>query len=243
MVTMRLQRALAQAGVSSRRAAETLIVAGRVSVDGQIVRELGTRVDPQKQAIAVDGQPIRAEERVTYALNKPSGVVSTVRDPQGRPTVRRLLRSVPKRIYPVGRLDADSTGLLLLTNDGDLAHRLMHPRYEVRKEYRVTARGRVDQKTLRRLAGGIELADGMTAPAHVRHLGTEANNTLVKIGIHEGRNRQVRRMFDAVGHPVVALHRVRVGPIHIGDLRSGAYRLLTHQEIRTLYKQVDLPLA
>lgn len=240
MATIRLQKALAQAGVASRRAAEALIVAGRVSVDGQIVRELGTKVDPQRQVIAVDGQVIRAEEKVHYALHKPSGVVSTVRDPQGRPTVRQLLSAVRQRIFPVGRLDADTTGLLLLTNDGDLANRLMHPRYEVKKEYIVTVHGSVSESTLQRLATGIELDDGPTAPARVRRLGEKDGITRISIEIHEGRNRQVRRMFAAVGHPVLALHRVRVGPIRLGNLPPGAYRPLTRDEIRRLYRLVDL---
>lgn len=240
MATMRLQKALAQAGVASRRAAEALIAAGRVSVDGQIVRELGTKVDPRRQVIAVDGQIIQTEDQVHYALHKPSGVVSTVRDPQGRPTVRQLLRSVPQRIYPVGRLDADTTGLLLLTNDGELANRLMHPRYEVKKEYIATVRGSVSDSALERLAAGIELDDGPTAPARVRRLGKSAGATRVSIEIHEGRNRQVRRMFAAVGHPVIALHRVRIGPIRLGHLPPGAYRPLTPDEIRKLYQLVGL---
>lgn len=240
MATMRLQKALAQAGVASRRAAEALIAAGRVSVDGQTVRELGTKVDPQRQMIAVDGKEIRPEAKVHYALHKPSGVVSTVRDPQGRPTVRQLLSAVRQRIYPVGRLDAETTGLLLLTNDGELANRLMHPRYEVKKEYIATVRGTVSESTLRKLAAGIDLDDGPTAPARVRRLGEDTAITRVSIEIHEGRNRQVRRMFATVGHPVIALHRVRVGPIRLDSLPAGAYRPLTPDEIRKLYRLVEL---
>ncbi|MDQ2809336.1 MAG: rRNA pseudouridine synthase, partial [Chloroflexota bacterium] len=237
----RLQKVLAHAGVASRRAAEALIQAGRVAVDGVVVTELGTRVNAARQAITVDGQPlgttgpIQVGERVTYLLNKPAGVLSTSDDPQRRPTVVTLVPSTP-RVYPVGRLDADSEGLLLLSNDGDLTYRLTHPRYGVDKEYEALVRGYVTQETLRRLSAGVVLDDSPrpTAPAVVEQIARVGEDTLLRFVIHEGRNRQIRRMMQAVGGGVLSLRRVRFGPLALGGLAAGHWRLLTAAEVAAL---------
>ena len=239
----RLQKALARAGIASRRAAEELILAGRVQVNGQVVTELGTRVDPAQDTITLDGRPVgqsagpglTAEERVTYLLHKPLGVVSTAADPQGRPTVVGLVPATP-RVYPVGRLDVDTEGLLLLSNDGDLAYRLTHPRYGVEKEYEVLVRGTLPPDALRRLREGVLLEgeERPTAPAQVGIVKKEDGNTLLRFVIHEGRKRQIRRMVGAVGGHVSRLRRVRFGPLLLGDLAPGAWRRLTPGEIRAL---------
>jgi 23S rRNA pseudouridine2605 synthase len=225
----RLQKVLAQAGLGSRRACEELIAAGRVRVNGETAT-LGTRVDPEVDAIEVDGARIGVRQGlVHYLLNKPAGVVTTASDPQGRPTVVGLVPAEP-RVYPVGRLDADTEGLLLLTNDGDLAHRLTHPSFGVDKEYLADVEGRPSRGAVRRLREGVELEDGPTAPARVSLVG---DHTL-RITIHEGRNRQVRRMCEAVGHPVRRLVRVRLGPLSDRRLPPGRWRALTQDEVRAL---------
>jgi len=237
----RLQKVLAHAGVASRRAAEALISAGRVAVDGVVVTELGTRVNAARQTITVDGQPLGATgpiqvgERVTYLLNKPVGVLSTSDDPQRRPTVVALVPGTP-RVYPVGRLDADSEGLLLLSNDGDLTYRLTHPRYGVDKEYEALVRGYVTQETLRRLQTGVVLDDSPrpTAAAVVEQIARVGEDTLLRFVIHEGRNRQIRRMMQAVGGGVLSLRRVRFGPLALGALAPGHWRLLTAAEVAAL---------
>jgi 23S rRNA pseudouridine2605 synthase len=227
---VRLGKYLASAGVASRRGAEEIVRAGRVTVGGEPVLDPARDVT-ERDDVAVDGQAIRGEpERVVYALNKPAGVVSTARDTHGRRTVVSLVPS-ELRLYPVGRLDADSTGLILLTNDGELANRLTHPRFEVEKTYRaVVARPPVGARALRALREGVRLEDGMTAPARVRRV---APDTL-ELTIHEGRNRQVKRMCEHVGHPVRSLQRIRFGSLTLGDLRPGAYRRLTVAELRAL---------
>jgi 23S rRNA pseudouridine2605 synthase len=225
----RLQKVLAQAGLGSRRACEELIAAGRVRVNDEVAT-LGTRVDPEVDAIEVDGARIGVRQGlVHYLLNKPAGVVTTASDPQGRPTVVGLVPAEP-RVYPVGRLDADTEGLLLLTNDGDLAHRLTHPSFGVDKEYLADVEGRPSRGAVRRLREGVELEDGPTAPARVSLVG---DHTL-RITIHEGRNRQVRRMCEAVGHPVRRLVRVRLGPLSDRRLPPGRWRALTQDEVRAL---------
>jgi 23S rRNA pseudouridine2605 synthase len=225
----RLQKVLAQAGLGSRRASEELIAAGRVRVNGAVAT-LGTRVDPETDAIEVDGARIGVRQGlVHYLLNKPAGVVTTASDPQGRPTVVGLVPAQP-RVYPVGRLDADTEGLVLLTNDGDLAHRLTHPSFGVDKEYLAEVEGRPSRGAVRRLREGVELDDGITAPARASLVG---DNTL-RITIHEGRNRQVRRMCEAVGHPVRRLVRVRIGPLSDRRLPPGRWRALTQAEVRAL---------
>jgi 23S rRNA pseudouridine2605 synthase len=228
---LRLAKLLAHAGVASRRSAEALIAAGRVSVEGELVTDPARDVAPQA-AVAVDGQLLAGPEpRVLYAVNKPVGVVSTARDPQGRPTVLGLLPVSGLRLYPVGRLDRDSSGLMLLTNDGALANRLTHPRYEVPKTYRAKlGGGPVGAGALARLRDGVQLEDGLTAPARVRRLGAGE----IELTIHEGRNRQVRRMCEAVGHPVLALERVGFGPLRLGSLAPGAHRRLRPAEIDRL---------
>ncbi len=228
---MRLSKYLAHAGVASRRAAETVIVAGRVTIDGAVVTDPARDVD-ERCAVAVDGRPLAGpERRVIYAVNKPLGVLSTAQDTHGRPTVVSLVPEEPLRLYPVGRLDADTTGLILLTNDGELAHRLTHPSFEVQKTYRArVGGGPVGDQALRRLREGVRLEDGMTAPARVRRAG----RGVLELTIHEGRNRQVRRMCEAVGHPAQALERVAFGPLRLGGLAVGAHRRLTGEEIELL---------
>jgi 23S rRNA pseudouridine2605 synthase len=227
---MRLAKYLAHAGVASRRAAEQLVFAGRVTVGDEVVRDPARDVGEQ-DAVAVDGKRALPERRrVVYALHKPAGYVSTARDPQGRPTVLALVRS-RERLYPVGRLDADSTGLILLTNDGELAHRLTHPSFGVPRVYRAQVRNPpVREPALRRLREGVLLDDGRTAPARVRRLAPDR----LEIVLHEGRKRQVRRMCEAVGHRVVALERIAFGPLRLGDLPSGGHRRLSEPEVEQL---------
>jgi 23S rRNA pseudouridine2605 synthase len=228
---MRLVKYLAHAGVASRRAAETLIAAGRVSIDDQIVTDPAREVS-ERARVAVDGRPLGgAEQRVTFALNKPVGVLSTARDERGRATVLGLVPAQGLRLYPVGRLDADSSGLILLTNDGELANRLTHPTFEVPKTYRATLRGgALGERALRTLREGVQLDDGPTAPALVRRIGERA----IELTIHEGRNRQVRRMCEAVGHPVAELQRVRFGPLTLDGLHEGEHRRLSDEEVQRL---------
>lgn len=227
---MRLAKFLAHAGVASRRAAERLIAEGRVTMDGAVVTDPARDVS-EDAAVAVDGEPVAGEEpRVVYALHKPAGVVSTAHDTHGRRTVVELVPG-GRRLYPVGRLDADTTGLILLTNDGELANRLTHPRYEVPKTYRATVGGPpLTERAIRALRGGVVLDDSPTAPARVRRLDPHT----LEITIHEGRKRQVRRMCEAVGHPVKTLARVRFGPLALGDLSAGRARRLSAAEVRAL---------
>lgn len=225
---MRLAKYLAHGGVASRRGAEKLIAARRVTVGGRVANDPARDVGPGDD-VRVDGRPVAAETREVWAVNKPAGVVSTAREPGRRTAVVELVQS-EARLYPVGRLDADSTGLLLLSNDGELANRLTHPRYEVPKVYRVLLRRPPSERDLRRLAGGVELEDGPTAPAEVRRLGERE----VEIVLREGRNRQVRRMAEAVGNEVVALRRVRFGPVELGDLAEGEARRLSEEEVAAL---------
>jgi 23S rRNA pseudouridine2605 synthase len=229
----RLQKVLARAGIGSRRVAEEMIDAGRVRVNGQVA-VLGRRVDPEHDEVAVDGTPIGTAQGLVYRLlNKPAGVVATADDPQGRPTVVQLVPDHP-RVVPVGRLDIDTEGLLLLTNDGQLHHRLTHPSFGVEKEYLAEVEGTPTAGSLQRLRYGIELDDGMTAPARASSPGPN----LVKLIIHEGRNRQVRRMCEAVGHPVRRLVRTRIGPLADPQLRPGTWRDLTVDEVRALERAV-----
>jgi 23S rRNA pseudouridine2605 synthase len=228
---VRLAKYLAHAGVASRRASEEIVFAGRVRVGGETVRDPARDVDGSVP-VEVDGKPVRVStgQRAVYAVHKPRGVVSTARDPQGRPTVVSLVPSA-RRLYPVGRLDADSTGLILLTDDGALAHRLTHPSFEVPRTYHAKVRHPpVKEEALRALRAGVELDDGRTAPARVKRLGADR----VELTIHEGRKRQVRRMLEAVGHPVIALERVRFGPLWLGGLQEGRHRRLTAPEIEKL---------
>lgn len=240
---VRLQKILSSAGIASRRAAEKLIVEGRVSVNGETVTELGTRADPQKDDVRVDGRRVSRPRRLYIALHKPRGYVTTRSDPEHRPTVLDLL-GLEEYVYPVGRLDYDSEGLLLLTNDGELAERLMHPRYGVEREYNVRLRGTPDHAALRRLQRGVVVEGRKTAPADVQLLetgrGAHADQAVLSVVLHEGRTRQVRKMCEAVGHPVIRLRRVRVGPIKLGALKPGEFRQLTRGEVRQLQETTGL---
>jgi 23S rRNA pseudouridine2605 synthase len=230
---LRLAKYLAHAGVASRRAAERLIAGGRVRVGGEVVTDPARDVD-EGSGVEVDGRPLEPEPREVWAVNKPKGVVSTASEPGKRRAVTQLVDS-PRRLYPVGRLDADSTGLILLTNDGELANRLTHPRYGVRKTYLVELDQVPSEADLDRLRGGLELEDGPTAPAEVEHLGERE----VEITIREGRNRQVRRMAEAVGNQVAELTRTGFGPVRLGRLREGGARRMREDEVKRLWKDAD----
>jgi 23S rRNA pseudouridine2605 synthase len=235
---VRLQKIISAAGVASRRAAEKLIQEGRVSVNGQTVRELGSKADPDVDEVRVDDRRVKRPQRHRYfLLNKPRGYVTTRSDPEKRRTVLDLMKGVREYVYPVGRLDFDSEGLLLLTNDGDLAATLTHPRHEVDRVYEAQVLGVPDARDLDRLSRGIVLEGRRTSPALVELLGDrrqQGETSILRVTIHEGRTRQVRKMCDAIGHPVRALRRVRIGPIADKNLRLGAYRELTGEEVRRL---------
>jgi 23S rRNA pseudouridine2605 synthase len=234
----RLQKVLAQAGLGSRRACEVLIDEGRVEVNGEVAR-LGRRVDPEHDRVSVDGVRIPVRPGlVYYLLNKPAKVVTTASDPEGRPTVVDLVPAEP-RVFPVGRLDRDTEGLLLLTNDGDLAHGLTHPSRGVPKTYLAEVSGVPSRGALRRLREGVDLEDGRTAPAKARLAQTTPTGSALELVIHEGRNRQVRRMCEAIGHPVRRLVRTRFGPLHENRLAPGQWRALTQAEIRALYAAIE----
>lgn len=235
---MRLAKHLAHAGVASRRAAERLIAAGRVTVAGEVVTDPARDVS-EDDAVAVDGEAVRAERRVVYAVNKPRGVVSTAADTHGRPTVVELIPGEARRLYPVGRLDTDSTGLLLLTNDGELANLLTHPRYEVEKVYRARVKPDVRPRALEALKAGVALDDGFARAARVR----QVSGAVLEIVLTEGRKRQVRRMCEAVGHRVVDLERVRFGPLRLGSLAPGSHRRLRPEEIEALREAAVPPPA
>ncbi len=230
----RLQKVLAAAGVGSRRECEQLIVDGRVEIDRSVITELGTRVDRSSQEIRVDGEPLAKPRLAYYALNKPPGVVSTARDPAGRPRVTDLLPPDAGRLFCVGRLDMSSEGLILLTNDGELADLLTHPRYGVEKTYDVEVAGRPEPSVLAVLRRGVHLAEGMARVSRVRIKGRRRQSTTLEIVLDEGRNREIRRLLARVGHKVLRLTRVAVGPIRLGDLPSGAYRPLSRDELRAL---------
>ncbi|MDX1510238.1 MAG: pseudouridine synthase [Nitriliruptorales bacterium] len=235
--TERLQKVLAAAGIASRRASEDLIRQGRVTVNGEVAH-LGQKVDPKNDRVEVDGERVNVDETRHYVmLNKPTGVVSTVEDPDGRPTVMDLV-NVPVRLFPVGRLDQDSEGLLLLTNDGELAHALMHPSYEVERTYVALVDGPVPNAAIDRLRAGVELDDGPARPRRVRRLGEEGDRALLEIVVAEGRNREVRRLVGAVGLRLRRLARVAYGGVELGELRQGKWRPLTTREIATLHRAV-----
>jgi 23S rRNA pseudouridine2605 synthase len=230
----RLNKFLAHAGFGSRRQCEELILDGRVTVDGHAVRELGTRVDPEQQAVAVDGKPVQTERLVHWLVNKPRGYLCTNRDPAGRPLAIDLVPHVSQRVYTVGRLDEESEGLLLLTNDGDLAHRLMHPRFGVTKTYLVQVAGRPTREDLDQLLKGVWLSDGHVRARHVKRLKQQGESTWLKIVLSEGKNREVRRMLARLGHKVMRLRRVAIGPVQLGRLKSGKCRPLTRDELASL---------
>src|SRR5512135_2050189 len=235
----RLQKILAHAGVGSRRACEELILQGRVTVDGQVVRELGTRVDAARAKVAVDGQRIQPERLVYFAVSKPKGYVSTNWDPAGRPRVVDLLPEIPQRVYTIGRLDEMSTGLMLLTNDGELANRLAHPKFGVEKLYRAVVAGSPDHEILTKLTEGIWLAEGKVRAKRVRIVGRKGEATVLEMVLAEGKNREVRRMLARLGHKVMTLTRVAVGPITLKGLAPGAYRPLSSHEVELLHKGAE----
>lgn len=239
MTLERLQKFLSRAGVASRRAAEEWIQAGRVAINGRVVAELGVKVDPEKDVVLLDGKRVRPQTSwVTIMLHKPYGYVSTLHDPQGRRVVTELLRNLP-RLYPVGRLDYDATGLLLLTNEGDLAHRLTHPRYQVARTYRVTVAGGVARERLLQLSAGMEL-DGRVIPAGVRLKKREPDKTVLEVTVWEGRYHLIKRLMSQMGHPVLKLKRIAFGPLSLGRLSRGASRRLTLEEMTALKAAVGL---
>ena len=238
---IRLQKVLAAAGVGSRRHCEEMIGAGRVEVDGEIVRRFGARVDPQTQVIRVDGRRIPAREDLVYlALNKPAGVLTSMSDPRGRPTIADYLGDRGERLFHVGRLDYDTEGLMLLTNDGELAHRLAHPSYGVLKTYLADVAGPLSRDLGRRLMTGVELDDGLATADRFRVVERAGQRALVEITLHEGRKHIVRRMLAEAGHPVSRLVRTQVGPVALGPLKPGTTRRLTTREIGELYAAVGL---
>ncbi len=238
---VRLQKVLAAAGLGSRRACEVLIAEGRVSVDGEVVREQGRRVDPERAVIRVDTMRINTTTGVVYlALNKPRGMVTAMSDPEGRPSVGDLVASRKERLFHVGRLDAETEGLLLLTNDGELAHRLSHPSFEVPKTYLAEVLGPVARDVGRRLREGVELEDGMVRVDSFRLVDSNANRVLLEIILHEGRKHVVRRALAEVGHPVQRLVRTAIGPVRVGDQRAGKLRPLTRDELAGLFELVGL---
>ena len=236
---LRLQRLLASAGFGSRRQCEELIEMGRVEIDGTIVTQLGTSVDPSLQKVKVDGTLLKKQKLVYYAVNKPVGFVTTNRDPQGRP---RVIDLVPpsERVFPVGRLDRSSEGLLLLTNDGELAQKLTHPKFGVRKIYRVTVAGKVDVESMKKMRQGIYIAEGFVRVEGAKLLKTRSRATEMEIILREGKNREIRRILARLGHKVQTLRRIAVGPLKLGDLPHGAYRVLTHQEVDKLWHSVEI---
>ena len=238
---IRLQKALAAAGVASRRASEEMIAAGRVSVDGEIVRRFGARVDPEASEIRVDGmRVVTAPDKLYFALNKPRGVVSTMWDPQGRPTLADYAGQTSERIFHVGRLDTETEGLILLTNDGELANRLTHPRYKVIKTYVAKVSGPVPHRVVRELEKGVELEDGPVKVHSFRVVDNDDHQAMVEIRLHEGRKHIVRRLMEAVGHPVADLARTQVGPIDLNNLKLGTMRALSQREVGELYKEAAL---
>ncbi len=233
---MRLQKFLAHAGVASRRAAEELILRGKVRVNGKVVRELGTSVSTDDR-VDVSGTPVRLQSEPAYlVMHKPVNVMTTMRDPQGRRTAAELLPKGLPRVVPIGRLDYDTSGVLLFTNDGELANVLTHPRFGVEKTYRVVVKGRLLPEEIKRLQSGVMLEEFRAAGARVRVVATRRESSVLDITIHEGKNRQVRRMFETVGHPVVALARLRFGPVKLGDLLPGQTRPLTEKELAQLHR-------
>lgn len=237
----RLQKVMAHAGVASRRACEELIAAGRVTVDHQVVTRMGTRVDPDNAVIHVDGKRVIVNpDIVTYLVNKPVGVVSTMSDPQGRPNLGDLADVIGQRLFHIGRLDEHTSGLILLSNDGELAHRVMHPSYELEKVYIATVTGRFTGQDARTLCDGVTLEDGPARADKVTVVDRQGNRTMIEMTLHMGKNRIVRRLCAAVGHPVVSLARVRLGPLSLGDLDVGEYRLLDDDEVAALYHELDL---
>ncbi len=238
---VRLQKFLADAGICSRRKAEELIKAGRVKVNGKLVREMGIKVVPGKNRVYVDERQVAVPKSHTYiALNKPRGYLSTVRDPYGRPTVMDLIPKVRERLYPVGRLDFDSEGLVLMTDNGSLTYRLLHPSHKVPKRYLVTIRGRLSKKDISTLESGVEIDGKRTQPCKITTIGRTRGKSVVEVELKEGRKRQIRRMFEMIGHPVVRLKRIKIGPLELGNLGPGKWRHLTNEEVKALKEAAGL---
>ena len=236
MTAIRLHKYLAQCGIASRRKAEQLIAEGLISVDGRVVRELGTSIVPGQNLVRYNGTPVREEEHlVYYLLNKPKGYVTTLSDPQQRPIVTSLIRDCQARLFPVGRLDLDTEGALILTNDGDLAQRIQHPSNETRKTYEALVSGRPAPDSIAQLERGILLEEKLTAPAKLAVLASKGTNTLIRITLHEGRKRQVKKMFSAIGHPVLSLRRVAYGKLGLGNLPVGDYRRLYPPDLKKIF--------
>lgn len=239
----RLQKFLAHAGIASRRTCEELIAAGKVKVNGVIVREMGLKVDPDKDEIEVGGKTIKKEDTKVYVLlNKPKGYVTTMRDPQRRPKVVDLLEDIKVRVYPVGRLDVETEGLLLLTNDGDITYALTHPKHEIGKTYLTLVKGVPNQDKLKRFQKGLRLTDGITAPAKVKLKNKQGSNCFLEITLYEGRNRQIRRMCETIGHPVLELRRISLGFLNVNGVETGKYRLLSKEEIKKLKELAGSPV-
>ncbi|MBE0426576.1 MAG: rRNA pseudouridine synthase [Nitrospirae bacterium] len=235
----RLQKILSEMGVASRRKAEELIIEGRVTVNGRVAT-LGMKADPLKDHVKVDGKLLlRSEPKVYMIFNKPKNVVTSLHDPEGRPTVKDFLKVVKYRVFPVGRLDYDSEGLLLLTNDGDFAHAVLHPSKKVPKTYLVKVKGILEEDAIKKLSKGIKLENGITAPAKMKKVEKTENNSWIEIIIHEGKKRQIRKMFEKIGHPVLKLKRIRVNGIDLGDLKPGVFRYLTSKEIDKIKREIE----
>lgn len=233
---VRLQKFLAMAGIASRRKAEGYIAAGRVTVDGKISTAMGQQIIPGKQTILFDNKKVEAKEKPVYILlNKPKGYVTTLSDPQGRPIVTSLLHGIQERVFPVGRLDLDTTGALLLTNDGELTQNILHPKFEVHKTYEAQVKGHPSHAAIRALENGIILENKKTAPAKLRIKRKNKRNTLIIITIHEGRKRQVKKMFQAVGHPVQSLKRLAYGKLELGNLQEGKFKFLHQKDIKMIF--------
>ncbi|GGN95325.1 ribosomal large subunit pseudouridine synthase B [Saccharibacillus kuerlensis] len=241
MTMERLQKILAQAGVASRRKCEELILAGKVEVNGEVVTTLGTKADPDADEITVSGRAIKAQKKLYLMFNKPKGVITSATDPEGRKVVTDYIKGIKERVYPVGRLDYDSEGLLLLTNDGDLAQKMTHPSHHVPKTYLATVEGIPHGDSLEKLRRGIQLEDGMTAPADLDYydVDQEKKQATIRITIYEGKNRQVRRMFDAISHPVKRLKRISMGNLYLQNLKRGLFRHLTANEVNELKQLAD----
>ncbi len=233
----RLQKILAKAGIASRRKCEELILDGRVMVDGKVITELGVKVDPKKSIISFDGQPLIQEENIYILLNKPTGYVTTLSDPQGRPIVTDLLPEINQRVFPVGRLDFDTEGALILTNDGRLGQFIQHPRHEVNKTYAATVKGIPSTGKIIQLEKGIVIDGKKTWPARVRIIGQKKNESTLEVIIHEGKKRQVRKMLAAVGHPVKSLKRTAYGNLKLGKLEPGKYRFLSKKDLKKIFSE------
>jgi 23S rRNA pseudouridine2605 synthase len=233
----RLQKIISQAGITSRRKAEELILQGRVEVNGKVVRTLGAKANPEKDHVKLNGRLLQLKQPKIYLmLNKPKGYVTTLQDPEGRPTVIELLKGVHQRVYPIGRLDYDAEGLLLFTNDGETAEHLMHPRYEIPRTYLVKVKGVLEDPEIKQLEIGVPLEDGMTAPCRIEKIRKTQENSWIELTMREGRNRQIKRMMEHAGHPVLKLKRILFAGLELASLETGEYRYLTEKEIQKIKK-------